>query len=63
MGKGLCPSDKSWWGQLTNVGNKITSILDTAKKSISAMFSDKSIDPGITVEQKSVRERTNEPTG
>lgn len=55
MGKGLCDKDKTVLGQITSIGDKFTSILNKAKKSVSQMFSDSSIAPGISDAHKSVR--------
>jgi hypothetical protein len=38
MGKGLCHQDKSLLGQLTSLANKLTSIMESAKKTVGKMF-------------------------
>ncbi len=38
MGKGLCSGDKSWLGQINGIADKINSIMQKAKNSISEMF-------------------------
>ncbi len=54
MGKGLCAGDKSWLGQITNLADKINSIMDKAKGAVTTMFTN-STNNGLTDIQKSVR--------
>ena len=55
MGKGLCDKDKNWLTQITDIGKKLTNILQKAKNSINEMFSDKTIAAEITSVHKSVK--------
>jgi hypothetical protein len=54
MGKGLCSGDKSWLGQITNLADKINSIMDKAKGAVTKMFTD-STNHDLTDIQKSVK--------
>lgn len=38
MAKGLCAGDKTWLGQITDIGGKITAVMANAKKAVTAMF-------------------------
>ena len=53
MGKGLCAGDKSWLGQITAVGDKLTSIMSKAANSVTQMFD--STQSVLTDDQKQVR--------
>jgi hypothetical protein len=55
MGKGLCSGDKSWWGQLNDIGNKITGVMQKAKDSVGKMFSATTNSDSLTESQKLVR--------